>query len=160
MAPPGQAKEERKNAKRPKKEVESSVGIKNEASDDDVTPPPKAKKSSTARRNRTTKNNKTDEAESDAVADAPEPAITTPVKKRGPRKTAAARKAEAETANANDEMESVDQAAASPADDSNPVTAERDSTHQNAKSVTKTKKDGNKGARKNEAKEKPGLKVV
>ena len=159
MAPPGKAKKDRKNAKRPKKEVESSVGIKNEASDDDVMPPPTAKKSRAAHKNRTAKNNKTDEAESDAVADAPEPAITAPVKKRGPRKTAAARKAEAESANANDEMEGVDQAAANPADDSNPVTAEQDSTHQNAKSVIKTKKDGDKGGRKNEAKEKPGPKV-
>ena len=158
MAPPGPAKKDRKNAKRSKKEVESSAGIKNEASDDDVMPPPTAKKSIAARKNRTNKNNKRDEAEVDAVADAPEPTITAPVKMRGPRKTAATRKAEAEGANTNDEMEDVDQAAVNPADDSNPGTAEQDS-HKNARSVIKDKKGGNKGGRKNEAKEKPGPKV-
>lgn len=122
-------------------------------------PPPTAKKSSAARKNRTTKNTNRDEAEGDAVADAPEPAIIAPTTKRGPRKTAAARKAEAEGANANDEMEDADQAAATPADGSNPVPAEQDFTHETARSAIKDKRDGNKGGRKNKVKEKNGPKV-
>ena len=158
-APPAQAKKDRKNAKRPKKKVESSVGIKNEASDDDVMPPPTAKKSSAARKNPTTKDNKRNKAEGDAIAAVPEPAITAPAKKRGPRKTAAAKKAEADGANANDEMEDVDQTIANSADESNPVTAEQDFPHETDRSVTKDKKISKKGGRKNAAKEKPELKV-
>ena len=158
-APSTQAKKDRKNAKRPKKEVESPVGIKNEASDDEVMPPPTAKKSRAARKISTTKKNKREEAEGDALADAPEPAITVLAKKRGPRNTAAARKAEAEDATANDEMEDVDQPDANPADEYNPLTAEQDFPHEPDRSVAKEKKNGNKGGRKNEAKEKPEHKV-
>ena len=122
-------------------------------------PPPTAKKSSATRKNPTTKNNKRDEAEGDVIVDAPGPAITAPAKKRGPRKTAAATKAEAQSANANDEMEDVDQLAANPADEPNPVTAEQNSTHEADRSVIKDKRGGNKGGRKSEAKEKPGPQV-
>ena len=118
-------------------------------------PPPTAKKSRATRKNPTTKDNKRDEDEGDVIVDAPGPAITTPAKKRGPRKTAAARKAEAESANANDAMEDVDQPAPNPADESNPVTAEQNSIHEADRSVIKDKRGGNKPGRKNEAKEKP-----
>ena len=122
-------------------------------------PPPTAKKSRAARKIPTTKNNKRDEAEGDAIADAPEPAITAPAKKRGPRKTTTAGEAEAEGANASDAIADVDQPAANPADESNPVRAEQVFTHENDRSVIKDKRAGNKGGRKNAAKEKPGPKV-
>lgn len=122
-------------------------------------PPPTAKQSSAARKNSTAKKNKKEEAEGDAIADAPEPAITVPVKKRGPRKTAAARKAETEDANANDETEDMDQPVANPADESTSVTAEQDFTHRIDRSVTKDKKGGNEGGKKNEAKDKAEPKV-
>ena len=122
-------------------------------------PPPTAKKSRVARKTSKAKTNKREETEGDAIADAPEPAITVLAKKRGPRSTAAARKAEAEDATINDEMEDVDQPGANPADESNPVTAEQDFPHQPDRSVTKEKKNGNKGGRKNEAKQKPEHKV-
>ena len=163
--PPPPAKKDRKNANRPKKEVGLSTGIKDEASDDDVMRPPAAKKPSAARKNMMTKKNKRKEDESDATTDAPEPVITAPAKKRGPRKTAAAKKAREEDADTNDEMKDVDQPVANAADGSPPVTAEQNPNHETEggdtpdRSVTKDKKDGNKGGRKIVAKEKPEPKV-
>ena len=161
-APAPPAKKERKNAKKPKKEVGSSIGIKDEASDDEVVPPHAAKKPSAARKNTMTKREK---AESDAITDAPEPAITAPAKKRGTRKTAAAKTAKKEDADADDEMKDVDHPVANAADQSAPVTAGQDPNFEiqvgdgSDRSVIKDKKDGNKGGRKNVAKEKPEPKV-
>ncbi len=128
-------------------------------------PPPAAKKPSAARKNTMTKKNKREEAESSAITDASEPAITAPAKKRGPRKTAAAKKFKEEDADADDKMKDVDLPVANAADGSDPVTAEQDPTHKTEggdgpdRLVTKDKKDGKKGGRKNVAKEKPEPKV-
>ena len=128
-------------------------------------PPPAARKPGTARKNTVIKNNMREEAEGDAVIDAPEPAITAPAKKIGSRKTGAAKKVKEEEANATDEMKNVDQPDANTADDSNPVTAEQDLNHETEGgdgpdgSVTKDKQYGNKGGKKNVAKEKPEPKV-
>ena len=125
-------------------------------------PPHAVKKPAAARKNTRTKR---EEAEGDAVTDAPETAITAPAKKRGPRKTAAAGKAKEEDADAGDEMKGVDHSVAKAADESVPVTAKQDPNlnievgDASERSVTKDKKDGNKGGRKNVAKEKPEPKV-
>ena len=117
-------------------------------------PPPAAKKPSAARKNTVTEKNKKEQAEGDAITDAPGPAITAPTKKRGPRKTATAKTAKDEDADANDEMKDIDQPVANAADESDPVPAEHDPSHETEGgdgpdgSVTKDKKGGNKGGNK------------
>ena len=136
--------------------------MKDEASDDDVMPPHAAKKTSATRKNTMTKKER---AESGAITDAPEPAITAPAKKRGPRKTTVAKTAKKEDADADDEMKDVDHSVANAADESASVTAGQDPNldieveDSTDKSVAKDRKDGNKGGRKNVAKEKPEPKV-
>ena len=121
-----------------------------------------AKKPSAARKAKMTKKEK---AESDAITDAPEPAITAPAKKRGPRKTATAKTAKKEDADADDEMKDVDNSVANAADEPAPVTAGQDPNLEievedgTDRSVAKDKKDGNKGGKKNVSKEKPEPKV-
>lgn len=128
-------------------------------------PPHASKKPSAARKETMTKNNKRGEADSDAITDAPEPGITAPAKKRGPRKTAAAKKAQEEDADADDEMKDVHQSVANAADESAPVTAEQNHNHETEdgngldRLVTKDKKGGNKGGRKNIVKGNPEPKV-
>ena len=108
---------------------------------------------------------KREKAESDAITDAPKPAITAPAKKRGTRKTAAAKTAKKEDADADDEMKDMDHPVANATDQSAPVTAGQDPNFEievgdgSDRSVIKDKKDGNKGGRKNVAKEKPEPKV-
>ena len=161
-APAPPAKKVRKNAKKPKKDLGPSIGIKDEATGDDVMPPHAAKKPSTARKNTMTKKEK---AESDAITDTPETAVTAPVKKRGTRKTAAAKTAKKEDTDADNEMKDVDHSIANAADESAPITAGQDPNFDievgdgSDGSVIRDKKDGNKGGRKSVAKEKPEPKV-
>ena len=125
-------------------------------------PPHTVKKPAAARKNTRTKR---EEAEGDAITDAPETAITAPAKQRGSRKTAAAGKAKEEDADAGDGMKGVDHSVANAAGEAVPVTAEQDPNLKievgdaSDRSVIKDKKDGYRGGKKDVAKEKPEPKV-
>ncbi|KAL2057564.1 hypothetical protein ABVK25_001948 [Lepraria finkii] len=82
------AKKSRKNAKKPKDEVEATVGIKDESSDHDAVPAPPAKKMRAPRKSAAAKKIKDEKADDDAPNDTPEVAkkITAPQKSAADKK--------------------------------------------------------------------------